>query len=32
MEGRLELILEGVINEFQKRQLLGETKWHMLLY
>jgi len=26
MEGRLELILEGVINEFQKRQLLGETK------
>lgn len=24
MEGRLELILEGVINEFQKRQLLGE--------
>lgn len=24
MEGRLELILDGIINEFQKRQLLGE--------
>ncbi len=26
MEGRLELILDDLINEFQKRQLLGETK------
>ena len=25
MEGRLELILDDLINEFQKRQLLGET-------
>jgi peptide chain release factor 1 len=26
MEGRLELILEPLLDEFQKRQLLGETK------
>ncbi|MFA6800835.1 MAG: peptide chain release factor 1 [Acholeplasmataceae bacterium] len=26
MEGRLELILDELINEFQKRQLMGETK------
>jgi peptide chain release factor 1 len=30
MEGRLDLILEPLLNEFQKRQLTGEiTKWHM---
>ncbi len=26
MEGRLELIMDDLINEFQKRQLLGETE------
>jgi peptide chain release factor 1 len=25
MEGRIDLIIEPLINEFQKRQLMGET-------
>jgi peptide chain release factor 1 len=25
MEGRLELVLEPLLNEFQRRQLVGET-------
>jgi peptide chain release factor 1 len=30
MEGRLELVLEPLLNEFQKRQLTGELEqWHM---
>ncbi|RJX27913.1 MAG: peptide chain release factor 1 [Acholeplasma sp.] len=32
MEGRLDLIIEPLINEFQKRQLLGEDVWPTINY